>query len=190
MTESTLVEQLGLFAIGLGIGSFLTIARVAQTILPIALQVGLVAISRSALFVGLFSLSPSKDYQPNSKKDYATDKKLRMVIPNYPNQCTSYYQNYAKPFQFHMFLSPLRHIICYLKRTVNRKRTESRFEDSLRLCLQIRWPGYSSGKGAVRQVIVTVALARSVKNLKLMRLLLQTLINHGRNPNKQQYAPS
>jgi hypothetical protein len=124
MTKSNdLVNKLGLFAIGLGIGSFLTITRTQPT-LPIELRVGLVAISVAALFVGFFSLrlNPSKDYQPNSKKDYATDENLCIVVPNYPNKCTSYHQTYAKPF--HMFLSLLRHIVCYPKRAVNQQREE------------------------------------------------------------------
>lgn len=124
MTKSNdLAQQFGLLAIGLAIGSFVTLARTQPT-LPIALRVGLVAISVAALFVGLFSLSPhpSKDYQPNSSKDHATDNKMGIVIPSYPNKGTGYHQTYAQPF--HMFLSPLRHIICYLKRTVNQQREE------------------------------------------------------------------
>lgn len=115
MTKSNdLANKVGLFAIGLGIGSFLTIAR-TQLTLPFELIVGLVAISVAALFVGLFSLSPSEDYQANDEKDYATDKEMAVFIPDYSNKGTSYHQPHAKPFHFHMFLSPLRHIIGYVR---------------------------------------------------------------------------
>ena len=54
-----MVTKIGLFAIGLGVGSFLTIA-ITQPTLPIELRVGLVAISVAALFVELFALWPNK----------------------------------------------------------------------------------------------------------------------------------
>jgi hypothetical protein len=115
MTKShDIVNKVGLFAIGLSIGSFCTIARIEST-LPIALRVSLVAISVAALFVGLFSLSPrpSKDYQSNSSKDHATDNKMGIMIPSYPDKGTDYHQTYTQPF--HILLSPLRHIINYSK---------------------------------------------------------------------------
>jgi hypothetical protein len=63
--SNDLVNKVGLFAIGLGIGSFLAIARTQPT-LPIELRVGLVASCVAALFVGLFLLRTNSP----SKKDY------------------------------------------------------------------------------------------------------------------------
>lgn len=122
--SNNLANKAGLFAIGLGICSFLTIA-ITQPTLPIALRVDIVAISVAALFVGLFSLNPSKDYQPSSPKDSATNKNLSIVTPNYSNNDTGYHQPYAKPFHtFHMFLSLLRHIISYCKERINQSGKE------------------------------------------------------------------
>lgn len=130
MTKSSdLVNKLVLFAIGLGVGIFVTLARTQPT-LPIELRVSLVAISVATLFVGFFSLrfNPSKNYQPNSKKDYATDENLCIVVPNYPNKCTGYHQTYANPF--HIFLSLLRHIISYCKLKCQPKWKRTVFKNS------------------------------------------------------------
>lgn len=56
-----LTSKIGLFAIGLGIGSFLTLARTQPT-LPTELRISLVSVSIAALFVGLFSLRTRKNY--------------------------------------------------------------------------------------------------------------------------------
>jgi hypothetical protein len=73
MTKSDdLVNKVGLFAIGLGIGSFCTIAR-TQSTLPIAFRIDIVAVSVAAVFVVLFSLRHNKDNKSSSPKDSAND---------------------------------------------------------------------------------------------------------------------
>ena len=113
-------KQAGLLAIGFGIGVFLTIALLTWSTTSIVLRVSLIALSVSALFVGVFSFG--KNYQPNSKKDCTTNKNLRVLIPNYPNKCASYHQTYTKPF--HIVYPFLRRIISHFKKVVNHNRGE------------------------------------------------------------------
>jgi hypothetical protein len=115
MKSHDLIYKVSLLVIGMGVGSFCTIAKIGSA-LPIGLRVDLAVVSVAALFVGLFFLraSPNEDNQPSSPEDSTNDNSPSAGIETHPSNDTTYHQGYAKPLHsIHIFVSLLRNSISH-----------------------------------------------------------------------------